>query len=205
MEPRDRGEAAGMARPGDPRAFEEVVARFRGPLTAYAHALLRDRGHAEDAVQEAFLHAYRNLHRLRDPGSLRPWLYAILENRALSAWRHRRRRPARLLGDGHAVADGSPWSSGEEAAPAAAPSAEHEATRLQVRAALAGLPAGYRDALALHYLEGHSARQVACSLGLTVNNAKVRLFRARNALRRELRARGVEGPAAGGARAEVRP
>jgi RNA polymerase sigma-70 factor (ECF subfamily) len=205
MEPRRDGDGAGDGRPADPRAFEEIVARFRGPLTAYAHALLRDRGHAEDAVQEAFLHAYRNLHRLRDPRSLRPWLYAILENRALSAWRHGRRRPAHLLGDGHAVADGTPWIPGEPEAPAAPPATGGEAVRRQVRAALAELPAGYRDALALHYIEGHSARQVARSLGLTVNNAKVRLFRARNALRRELRARGVGGPAAGAHGAGVRP
>jgi len=178
------------AQAGDPCAIERIVARFRGPLTAYATALLRDRGHAEDAVQEAFAHAFRNLRRLRHPGALRPWLYAILENRALSAWRHRRRRRTYLMGDGHAVADGAHGGIGEEAEPAAPaePAPEH----LAVRAALEAMPAGYRDALSRHYVEGQSTRQLARDLGLTLNNAKVRLFRARNALRRELRARGVE-------------
>src|SRR5687767_12115604 len=72
------------AQAGDPRAFEAIVVRFREPLTAFATALLRDRGLAEDATQEAFVHAYRNLRRLRTPALLRPWLYTIVENCALS-------------------------------------------------------------------------------------------------------------------------
>ena len=105
-EARALDEAVRAAQAGDPRAFERIVARFREPLTAYATALLRDRGYAEDATQEAFVHAFRNLRRLRSPALLRPWLYAILENCALSAWRSRKRRRTFALGDGHAVAEG---------------------------------------------------------------------------------------------------
>jgi RNA polymerase sigma-70 factor (ECF subfamily) len=192
------------AQAGDPRAFERIVARFREPLTAYATALLRDRGYAEDAVQEAFVHAFRHLRRLRSPALLRPWLYAILENCALSAWRSRRRRRTFALGDGHAVAEGDeaggwgpPPLPGEEAPPPPEPSPAYRA----VRASFEALPEPYGRALALHYLEGLSTAEVARALGLSLNNAKVRLFRARNALRRELRARGVDGPRRRGAEA----
>jgi len=184
------------AQRGDPGAFEAIVRRFREPLTAYATALLRDRGLAEDATQEALVHAFRNLGRLRSPALLRPWLYTIVENCALSAWRSRRRRRAARLEDGHAVAEGGapdPWEAdpapGEEPDSPPEPSPAFRA----VRDSFAALPEPYGRALALHYLEGLTTAQVARTLGLSLNNAKVRLFRARNALRRELLARGVDG------------
>ena len=194
-----------MDREGDgaaPGPFEEIVERYREPLTAWARSLLRDRGHAEDAVQETFLHAYRHLHALRDPDRLRPWLYAILENRVHSTWRHDRRRPVRLIGDAQAVIGGEPV---EPAAPEPAAEPEETPLRAEVRAAFDGLPPAYRDALSMHYLEGHSASSMARTLGLTLNNAKVRLFRARNRLRRDLKARGVDAPVAGAPAAGARP
>lgn len=199
------------AQAGDPRAFEAIVVRFREPLTAFATALLRDRGLAEDATQEAFVHAYRNLRRLRTPALLRPWLYTIVENCALSTWRSRRRRRAFTLGDGHAVAEGEAAGSfgppplpGEEPPAPPEPSPAYRA----VRDSFEALPEKYGRALALHYLEGHSTAEVAAALGLSLNNAKVRLFRARNALRRELLARGVHAATLRGAAArpaEVAP
>lgn len=174
------------ARRGDPSAFEQLVLRFRGPMMAYAYSLLRDRGHAEDAVQEALVLAYRDLGTLRDPKKFRPWLYAIVENTALSGYRRMKRRPSFPLGEEEAVAEGCPFR--EDGADAAEiPTFRVEA----LRASMKGLRPHYAEALRLHYVDGLSSKDMAGVLGLSQNNAKMRLRRARKALRRDLEARGV--------------
>lgn len=190
----DRTVAAAQA--GDPRAFEVLVRRFREPLAAYAFALLRDRGLAEDATQEALLMAYREIRNLRRPARFRAWLYTILENAALSGWRRRRRRRAAPLDDGQAVAEGAPFPGEEQPRPEV----------LAVREALGRLPAPYVEILLLHYVEGLSATEAADALGLSRNNGKMRLHRARRALRRDLAAQGVTGAGCGaGAPREAAP
>jgi RNA polymerase sigma-70 factor (ECF subfamily) len=193
------------AQAGDPLAFETLVHRFRGPAAAYAWALLRDRGHAEDAAQEAFVLAHREIRRLRDPGSFRAWLYAIVENLALTGRKRSRRGRTVEIREGEAVAEGRPW---REEDPAAGDDAAERPEILAVREALTRIPAAYAQALDMHYVQGLSSREMAAALGVTVNNAKVRLHRARNALRRDLEARGVSGgraPPAAAPVAEVRP
>ncbi len=184
------------AQAGDAPAFEALARRFRAPLGAYAYALLRDRGLAEDATQDALLLAWRRIRSLRDPAAFRPWIYAILERAALSGWRRRKRRRALALREGEAVAEGAP--PGEEEPP---PPAADRPEVAALRSSLEALPEGYRDVLSLHYVQGLSAREVAGAVGLSFNNARVRLYRARIALRRELAARGVDDvPAAAGRR-----
>jgi RNA polymerase sigma-70 factor (ECF subfamily) len=165
------------ARGGDPRAFEALVTRFREPLEAFATALLRDRGLAEDAVQEALLLAYREIGRLRDPRRFRPWLYAIVENAALGGLRRRRRRPTmRLRPD--AVAEGpTPGDDGEARPPCRAEAA--------MRRALGHLPRHYAAILVLRHVDGLSSTEAAEVLGISRNNAKMRLRRASRALRRD--------------------
>jgi RNA polymerase sigma-70 factor, ECF subfamily len=186
-EARELAPTVAAALRGDPRAFEQLVLRFRGPMAAYAYSLLRDRGHAEDAVQEALLLAHRDLATLRDPERFRQWLYAIVENTALTGYRRRKRRPAFPLGEEEAVAEGSPFAPGD-GIPCEIPSFRVEA----VRASMAGLRPHYSEALRLHYVDGLSSKELAGVLGLSQNNAKMRLRRARKALRRDLEARGVE-------------
>jgi len=185
------------AQRGDPLAFEALVRRFRRPLASYAYALLRDRGYAEDSTQEALLLAYREIGTLREPGRFSSWLFSILENRAVSGCRSRRRRPALPLDEEDAVAEGTPW---EEAAAHEEPDAEAAGLRPEARAlrgALDRLPAHYAEALLLHYVDGLSSRELAGELGLSFNNAKMRLRRARRALRRDLA--GSAAPAGGAA------
>jgi RNA polymerase sigma-70 factor (ECF subfamily) len=181
------------AQAGDPLAFEVLVRRFREPLAAYAHALLHDRWLAEDVAQEALLHGWRRLGTLRDPAHFRPWIYAILEHTALSGWRRRRRRRTVALAEEDAVAEGIPVAAAAEENDGD----DHgDRVRPEIRAVgetLASLPPIYAEALRLRYVEGLSAADMAEALGVTRNNAKVRLHRARSAFRRDLAMRGV-GP-----------
>ncbi len=185
------------AQAGDAPAFETLVLRFREPLAAYAHAILRDRGLAEDATQEALLHAYRRLGSLRDPARFRPWLYAILEHAALTGWRRRRRGRTAVLAEEDAVAEGIPVGNGwEEEGDGEEEGDTKQRPELRaVRDSLEALPPIYAEALRLRYVDGLSSREMAEALGLTRNNAKVRLHRARGAFRRDLAARGVRSAA----------
>jgi len=155
---------------------------------------VRDRSLAEDVAQETFLLAFRGIGRLRDPTAFRAWLYRIAENTAHSGWRRRRRWRALSLDEGDGPDDGGcataiedPARPGEDDTPGAI---------LALRAAMDRMPARYAGVLALHYLEGLPCAEVGRALGISTNNVKVRLHRARNALRRDLEGRGIRPAAA---------
>ena len=75
-------------RAGDDDAFEEIHRRYRRPLLAFARRMLNGAGHdADDVVQDAFVRAFRGLRVAGRPMALRPWLYAIVRNRALDELR----------------------------------------------------------------------------------------------------------------------
>src|SRR5918999_616015 len=77
-----------MARAGNDRAFEAIVARYKGDLLRYCSRIVRD-GRGEDAVQQVFVNAYRALHGETRPLSLRSWLFGIAHNVALNVLRQR--------------------------------------------------------------------------------------------------------------------
>ena len=67
-----------LATAGNSEAYDRIVARFRDMAYSYAYAILRDFGLAEDATQEAFLQAFQDLPRLREPGAFPGWLRRIV-------------------------------------------------------------------------------------------------------------------------------
>ena len=128
---------------------------------------------AEEAAQEAVIHAMLGLLRLRDPERFGSWLVGIGLN---VSRRLLRQRPA------------TSWLP-ETAAPGAEdPQEVVEASELvaRVRGAVAALPCGQREAVTLFYLAGLSQREVAAALGIEVGAVKGRLHKARHALRRRL-------------------
>jgi len=84
-------ELAARVRGGDEAAFSEIHHRFSVQMTVFARRILRDVTHdAEDVVQDAFIRAYIGLRASDGPIALRPWLYAIVRNRALDELRRHR-------------------------------------------------------------------------------------------------------------------
>jgi len=81
---------------GDADAYSELVRRYYAPCARFAFRMLGNRQDAEDAVQEAFLRAYRALGRYRERDLFRSWLYRILANQCRSAARRRHRHEGRL-------------------------------------------------------------------------------------------------------------
>jgi len=166
----DHAELAAAARDGDTEAFCELARRERGRLLATASALLGDRHHAEDAVQEALVAAFRDLPALRDPASLRSWVARILVRIAVKRRRKlRRERP-----------------SGWPVRPPTREAPDHRRLDALARE-VDRLPDRYRVPLALHYLTGLPYRDVARIVGIPEKRVKSRLHDARERLRGRLR------------------
>ena len=156
------------ARAGDRDAFAALVQRHRPALLRVCRRALGQRGGAADAAGEAVVHALAGLPALRDDAAFGPWLCGIGANVA----RRARRMPPPL------PLEGLP----EPAVPG--PEDRHDA--LWVRAAVAALPPGQRDAVALFYLADLPHAEVAERLGISVGAVKTRLHKARASLQGRL-------------------
>jgi RNA polymerase sigma-70 factor (ECF subfamily) len=184
-------------RTGDAHAFEALVRRETPRLLAVARRLLRNEEDARDAVQDGFVSALRALDRFGGRSQLSTWLHRITVNAALMKLRTRRRKPEqaidellpKFLEDGHHVRHPREW---RDSACALLVSREERAF---VRAAIDQLPESYRTVLLLRDIEELSNSEVAEALGLSDNVVKVRLHRARQALRTLLAPRYEKGQA----------
>ena len=145
-------------RRGDPAAFEEVLARYGGPLQAALRRIAP--AEAEDIVQETFARLFQNVHRVRD---LRAWLYTVAMNLA----RSRLRRPP---------------------PPEARPGVPEDPSDLRdaLDAAIAALPEKARAAFVLREVAGLSTSEVAQAEGCSEEAVRQRLFEARRKLRESL-------------------
>src|SRR3984885_4516239 len=160
------GDLVRLARDGDPVAFRLLVERHQPRARARARGLCANPSDLDDVVQESFLRAYTGLDRLRDPDRFAGWLGGIVAN----GCRGLQRRPTVPLLPG--------WP--EPLHPAGGlPSAEDLDRTDAVRAAVAGLPAGQRRAIALHYYADLPPGQIAEQAGA----ARASLHKARLRLR----------------------
>lgn len=167
------------AREGDLDAYEELVARYQA-IAYRTAALLAGGADADDAVQEAFVKAYRALGRFRIDAPFRPWLLRIVANEARNGARSSRRRAglASRLVTGRPSGDAAP--SPEEAALAGE-------RRAQLAGAVARLPERLRLVVTCRYLLDLSEAETAAVLHWPAGTVKSRLSRALDRLRDELR------------------
>jgi RNA polymerase sigma-70 factor (ECF subfamily) len=172
-------------RAGDEAAFASWVQAETPRLLALARRILRSEDDAHDAVQEAFLSAWRALPRFEGGSRLSTWLHRIAVNSALMRLRSRRRRredPIEELlpsfaEDGHHAGPVPAWSRHEPCA------AERREVHEIVRGCIDRLPESHRVVLILRDVEGLDTAEAADALGVTPEALKMRLHRARQALR----------------------
>lgn len=180
------GDLVARAAAGDGAAFEVLMRRHNQRLFRTARGILRDDAEAEDALQEAYLRAWRALGSFRAESRLSTWLVRIVTNEALGRLR-RTSAPTIPL----EAAITSP-DSGTQAALTDAPDhgPEQTALRSQARATMEAhidmLPDAYRTVFVLRGVEGMSVEEVAQALDMPQATVRTRFFRARGLLRRSL-------------------
>lgn len=171
----------------DPGAFDAFVERYGRRVLAFGRRMCGHPEDAEDVFQETLLIAYRGLEDLRDPGAVRTWLYRVASNACLMKRRKHARTPEISLEDLKPPG----WEEGRMVdVPDWSQLPEDAAARAELRHALeAGfekLPQEYRVVVLLRDVEGLSTREAAEALGIREPAVKMRLHRARMALRQIL-------------------
>jgi RNA polymerase sigma-70 factor (ECF subfamily) len=172
-------------RSGDTRSCEQLVRQYGGMMLTVARRLLRHEEDARDAVQDAFLNALRALPRFRGEARLSTWLRRIVINAALMKLRAAKRRSEVNIDCLLPLFD----EQVQHARPVRSLLLSTEAlflsqeTRVRVRTCVERLPVAYRTVLILRHVEDLDTAKVAEILGITANAVKLRLHRARHAMR----------------------
>ena len=165
---------------GDTSAYAGLVQRYRPTLGRFAVRMLGNQADAEDVLQETFIRAYRSLARC-EPARFHSWLFGILINRCrtFAAQRARRQR----------VVSSDEWTV---ASAASAQPADDDEWRSAIQKALEQLPDEQREAFLLKHVEDLSYEEMQELTGVRIPALKMRVLRAREALRRKLRERVVD-------------
>lgn len=162
------------ARQGDVQAFEELYRENVGRVYAVCLRMTRDRTQAEDLTQEAFVRAWRKLNSFRGDSAFSTWLHRLTVNLVLTDLRARNRREQRVVTTDDLTAIDK---RGQTTAPR---------ERVDLEAAIAGLPDGARNVFVLYEIEGYRHEEIAEQMGIATGTSKAQLHRAKKLLREAL-------------------
>jgi RNA polymerase sigma-70 factor (ECF subfamily) len=169
----------------DARAFEAIMRQHNRMLFRTARAILRDDAEAEDALQEAYVQAYRSLGSFRAESKMSTWLARIVANEALMRLRKQTRRAEIVPIEPSASAEVEQiLDSDMDHAPDS--SAERSQVRRLLEAQIDALPDTYRTIFMLRAVEELSVEETAEVLGIPPATVRTRFFRARSLLREAL-------------------
>lgn len=174
---------------GDVEAMERLLLRAQEVAWRFSLAVCGHADDAEDAMQEALIKTYRYTGQIRDPKAFRPWLYRTVRNACLMSRRRRVHEPARLESLDTPAHGTSPAAAAHDPVdPHKNPEqlAANASLRESLRQALGTLPGPWRAIVFLREMEGLSTREVATVMGISEDNVKTRLHRARLALQAAL-------------------
>lgn len=171
-------ELVARARTGDREAFEELFRRHYRQVYRVACRVLPSAEEAEDAVQDAFVRAFRALGSFRGESAFCTWVCRIAINVALRRARRLRAQPISL---GDVFGDGGEWEPAGE--PSLQSLVEQRAQARELRQAVDALPVKHRLVVALRYFEGYSCEEIAELLGCSVGTVWSRLHYAHRKLR----------------------
>jgi len=164
-----------LARTGDARAFDVLYRRHTGVLYSTAWRLTRDADVAADLVHDAWVRAVESVAAFERRSSFRTWITGILINRHREYERASRREKTEAVDDGRVEDVVDPVS--------VAPLDSDGFDRIDLEAAIAALPPGFREVLVLHDIEGFTHEEIAAALGLASGTSKSQLARARHRVR----------------------
>jgi RNA polymerase sigma-70 factor (ECF subfamily) len=170
---------------GDDDAFEACVRTYCHRLLLVARRILRNEEDANDAVQDAFLSAFKGISKFQGQSRLGTWLHRIVVNAALARLRKLQRHPEKPIedllphfGEGeHQLDPPVPWKAAPDT------NVQDRETRALVHESINQLPESYRTVLLLRDIEGLATEEAAQILGTSIAVVKTRLHRARQGLR----------------------
>lgn len=175
---------------GDTEALDRLLVHAQEVAWRFSNSVCGRQDDAEDAMQEALIKTYRYIGRIREPAAFKPWLYRTVKNACLMGRRKKAGEPMRLLSlDDPAF--GHPHRGVVEARdPGRSPEQLAEDARLRgrLRHAVLTLPVPYRAVVFLREMQGLSTREVARVMGVSEDNVKTRLRRARARIQATLEA-----------------
>jgi RNA polymerase sigma-70 factor (ECF subfamily) len=183
---------------GDRAAFSELVRRHQGTVYRIVLRILRDPGESNDAAQEAFLKAFRNLASFDVTRPFAPWIYRIARNQALDVARHKGVSPEELERPDPDDDEGAAGAVGRDVADPDAESAldriEAAELKLRIGGALAKLDPKYREVIELYHYEQLTYDEIAETLGIPIGTVMTRIHRGRGKLAETLKSLGPQGP-----------
>jgi RNA polymerase sigma-70 factor (ECF subfamily) len=156
---------------GDEQAFARIVNAYHADMVRVAYGVCGDREAARDAVQSAWVIAWRKMRTVRDPERLRSWLVAVAANEARHITRRRGPRVVEIALD----------------VPGTATETDGEISHIDLVNALRHLKPDDRSLIALRYGAGLDSNEIAPLLNISASGVRVRLMRALDKLRKELR------------------
>lgn len=166
---------------GDRDAFGALVLRYQTPIYNFALHFFRNPDQAEDVTQETFLRAFRFLHSYDLSRRFVTWLYSIARNICIDRHRERSRKEGVSLDD---LPPDFLRSESPETDPLGM--LEGRELRRRLNRAVEKLPEKYKSPVILCYMEGLSYQEIAEILGISLNNTKIRIFRAKKLLMDEM-------------------
>jgi RNA polymerase sigma-70 factor, ECF subfamily len=176
-------------RTGDQLAFEELVRRYRNPITNFVYRMLNDYDRAVDLAQETFIRVWTSAERYQATYSFSTYIYRIASNLAISDLRQRKRRNLIPIPSFFSDKDGEEMEIElpDTRQVRADDGMVADERRKAVSTAIASLPEKYRAAVVLRDIEGRSYEEISEVLGLSDGTVKSRINRARNLLKEKLK------------------
>jgi RNA polymerase sigma-70 factor, ECF subfamily len=181
-------EVSKTAFPGDRVALEALMRRYNTKLFRVARSILKDDAEAEDALQDAYVHAYRHATQFRGDAELSTWLTRIVINQALMRLRKRKRE--RVVVPFRSPGSSGPGERTDDMADEKAESPSDTTLRAEVRRVIERrideLPVAFRTVFVMREVEEMTVQETAECLGIPASTVRTRLFRARALLREAL-------------------
>jgi RNA polymerase sigma-70 factor (ECF subfamily) len=171
----------------DQAAFEALMRRHNGRLFRVARAILKDETEAEDALQDAYLDAYRHIASFQGEAALSTWLTRLVVNRSLMRLRKQRRDPAVVpIGDWERAPDSAEVDVADDASESPPGAVLRAEIRRLLERRIDELPVAFRTVFVLREVEDMTVEETAKCLSISPATVRTRLFRARARLREAL-------------------
>ena len=167
---------------GDRVAFSALVEKYQGPIYGYALHFFRNQEAAEDVAQDTFLRAYRFLHTYDFSRRFATWLYTIARNLCIDRVRDEQRRGACTVSESVLSPEGLAVRGGADPLSIL----EGREQRERLLEGIRQLPEKYRTPILLCYAQGLSYQEISDILGISLNNTKIRIFRAKKLILKAL-------------------